>query len=91
MLHLLSLSLFLSLSLSPSQFLHKLIRHSRSTAQGQYQDFLIGPSLSVTARRTHLYEDAFNELSAAGKVIIIIIIIIITIVLILPPLVDGLV
>ena len=27
------------------------------------QDFLIGPSISITARRTHLYEDAFKHLS----------------------------
>lgn len=29
------------------------------------QDFLLGPSISVTARRTHLYEDAFNKLASA--------------------------
>ena len=28
------------------------------------QDFLLGPSISVKARRDHLYEDAFSELAS---------------------------
>ena len=36
---------------------------SKRSIQGNLQDFLIGPSLRVTARRNHIYEDAFSDLS----------------------------
>lgn len=35
------------------------------SSQGTLQDFMIGPSVSITARRTHIYEDAFLELNMA--------------------------
>lgn len=45
------------------RFLRALITHDRTSVQGRYQDFLMGPSLSLTIRRDHVYEDAFAELA----------------------------
>ena len=45
------------------QFFTRLVASNRTNAQGQYQDFLLGPSIHVTARRDHIYEDAFAELA----------------------------
>ena len=45
------------------QFFTKLVASNRTNAQGRYQDFLLGPSIHVTARRDHIYEDAFSELA----------------------------
>ena len=47
------------------QFFYRLVFDSRQNVQGTMQDFLLGPSISVTARRTHLYEDAFSVLASA--------------------------
>ncbi len=50
------------------QFFRTLIVHNRTSVQGRYQEFLMGPSLSLTIRRDHVYEDAFAELARdAGK------------------------
>lgn len=38
---------------------------SRQEVQGTLQDFLLGPSISVTARRGRLYPDAFTDLASA--------------------------
>ena len=45
------------------QFFTRLVASNRTNAQGRYQDFLLGPSIHVTARRDHIYEDAFSELA----------------------------
>ena len=37
------------------------------SSQGHLQDFMMGPALHITARRTHLYEDAFSKLSMEGN------------------------
>ena len=37
------------------------------SSQGHLQDFMMGPALHITARRTHLYEDAFAKLSMEGN------------------------
>jgi ubiquitin-protein ligase E3 C len=46
-------------------FFQRLIAHSRTATQGHFQDFVIGPSIDLTIRRSHLYEDAFSKLSRA--------------------------
>ena len=45
------------------QYFTKLVASNRQTTQGQLQDFLMGPSIHVSARRDHIYEDAFAELA----------------------------
>lgn len=45
------------------RFFRGLVTHDRTGVQGRYQDFLMGPSLSLTVRREHVYEDAFAELA----------------------------
>lgn len=45
------------------QYFTKLVASNRHTTQGQLQDFLMGPSIHVSARRDHIYEDAFAELA----------------------------
>ena len=45
------------------QFFTRLVASNRRATQGQLQDFLLGPSIYVTARRDHIYEDAFAELA----------------------------
>ena len=45
------------------KFFTSLIVYDHSSSQGQQQEFLMGPSLHVKARRDHLYEDAFAELA----------------------------
>ena len=45
------------------QFFTRLVASNRTTTQGRLQDFLVGPSIHVTARRDHIYEDAFSELA----------------------------
>ena len=47
----------------PTQFFQELVIHQRRELQGHLQDFLIGPAKHVTARRNHIYEDAFSELA----------------------------
>jgi len=49
------------------KFFQKLVIHDRTKEQGQYQDFLLGPSLSITVRRDHVYEDAFSELARGAS------------------------
>lgn len=50
------------------QFFRTLIAHDRAHVQGRHQDFLMGPRISLTIRRDHVYEDAFTELARdAGK------------------------
>ena len=39
---------------------------ARDNTQGRFQEFLVGPSLSISARRSHLYEDAFSKLVTEG-------------------------
>lgn len=51
------------------RFFRTLVVHDRTSVQGRHQDFLLGPSLSLTIRRDHVYEDAFAELARdAGAV-----------------------
>jgi hypothetical protein len=45
------------------RFFRTLIAHDRGHVQGRHQDFLMGPSISLTIRRDHVYEDAFSELA----------------------------
>ncbi len=45
------------------KFFRSLVQHDHEAAQGPLQDFLMGPSLSLTVRRDHVYEDAFAELA----------------------------
>lgn len=45
------------------QFFRTLVMDDRASVQGHYQDFLLGPSLSLTIRRDHVYQDAFAELA----------------------------
>ena len=50
------------------KFFWTLVSHDRSSVQGHLQEFLLGPSHSLTIRREHVYEDAFAELAKdAGK------------------------
>lgn len=48
------------------KFFSSLIIQDRMASQGRQQDFLIGPSINLTVRRNHVYEDAFSDL-AQGK------------------------
>lgn len=50
------------------RFFHTLVAHDRDLQQGLHQDFLLGPSLSLTIRRDHVYEDAFAELAKDASV-----------------------
>ena len=43
---------------------------SKRSIRGHLQEFLIGPSLQVQARRNHIYEDAFSDLSQGKGMII---------------------
>lgn len=45
------------------QFFRSLVVQSKRSIRGHLQEFLMGPSLQVTARRDHIYEDAFSDLS----------------------------
>jgi hypothetical protein len=45
------------------RFFRTLVMQSKRSIRGHLQDFLIGPSLQVQARRNHIYEDAFSDLS----------------------------
>lgn len=45
------------------KFFRTLVTHDRTGVQGQYQEFLMGPSHALTIRRDHVYEDAFAELA----------------------------
>ncbi|CAI8019715.1 Ubiquitin-protein ligase E3C [Geodia barretti] len=45
------------------RFFRSLVMQSKRSIRGHLQEFLIGPSLQVQARRNHIYEDAFSDLS----------------------------
>ncbi len=45
------------------QFFRTLVDHNCFTVQGAHQDFLLGPSIPLTIRRDHVYEDAFSQLA----------------------------
>ncbi len=45
------------------RFFTSLVTQDRSQSQGRHQEFLMGPSIKVSVRRTHIYEDAFSELA----------------------------
>ena len=45
------------------KFFTSLVTQDRSSSQGRHQEFLLGPSISLTVRRSHIYEDAFSELA----------------------------
>lgn len=49
------------------QFFHQLVAHDKKMVQGHLQDFLLGPGLHVTARRSHIYQDAFSELAQGAS------------------------
>lgn len=42
--------------------LQGLLSADKLRAQGDQQGFLQGPSIQLTVRRSHLYEDAFDKL-----------------------------
>lgn len=42
--------------------LQGLVAADKIRMQGHFQDFLQGPSITLTVRRTHLYEDAYDKL-----------------------------
>ncbi len=45
------------------RFFTSLVVQDRSLSQGRHQEFLMGPSISFSVRRSHIYEDAFAELA----------------------------
>lgn len=47
--------------------LQGLLAADKLRSQGEFQNFLQGPALHVKVRRTHLYEDAFEKLSADNE------------------------
>ena len=54
---------------SALQFFHQLVAHDKKIVQGHLQDFLLGPGLHVTARRNHIYQDAFSELARGASML----------------------
>lgn len=46
---------------------HNLIMRDKAEHQGDLASFLQGPSIQITVRRSHLYEDAFDKLSPANE------------------------
>uniref|UniRef100_A0A182MXZ7 Ubiquitin-protein ligase E3C n=1 Tax=Anopheles dirus TaxID=7168 RepID=A0A182MXZ7_9DIPT len=44
-----------------------LVAADKLRAQGELQGFLQGPSIHLTVRRSHLYEDAFDKLSPTNE------------------------
>ena len=45
------------------KFFSSLVIQDRSSSQGRHQEFLMGPSINLSVRRNHVYEDAFAELA----------------------------
>ncbi|XP_028519047.1 ubiquitin-protein ligase E3C-like [Exaiptasia diaphana] len=43
--------------------LQRIINKDRNYAQGELQNFMMGPSIDITIHRKYLYQDAFDALS----------------------------